>query len=75
MRETWIYLNADEQESAEKEIENNRKGVVGNWSTEVSEEAGKDKFQTVDIGLSIRKEEGPYFDQLKKRYMQMALCL
>lgn len=27
MRETWIYLNADEQESAEKEIENNRKGT------------------------------------------------
>lgn len=43
--------------------------------TEVSEEAGEGKFHTVDVGLSVRTEEGPYFDQLKKRYMQTAISL
>ena len=29
----------------------------------------------MDVGLSVRTEEGPYFDQLKKRYMQTAISL
>lgn len=60
MRETWIYLSG--QESAEKD-QDSRHEIVDNWFIEVSEEAGKDKFQTMDVGLGIRMEEGPYFDQ------------
>lgn len=39
----------------EEKVENNRKGVVGDWSIEVSEEAGKDKLQSVGEALVLER--------------------
>lgn len=43
------------KESAEEEVENNRKGIIGDRSIEVSEEAGKDKLQSVGEALVLER--------------------
>lgn len=43
------------KESVEEEVENNRKGIIGNRSIEVSEEAGGDKLQSVGEALVLER--------------------